>query len=165
MPKMSTNLPDTIEPILKCQTVDDLKAYGAGMKTLIAHLRKLVRKKYGERIRLQPGMGWKGVLELLPALRDLFEAEIKTGLQNKSSSFSGSPFVSEEARLIYVLTELDGESRAKELGITSDVFHNSDKAKHWKNSIYKVIHPDKCKHPMSLKAAQVLEDLYGRITN
>lgn len=46
------------------------------------------------------------------------------------------PFVSESAKVIYELTELDGKQRIEKLGCDSDIFYSSvDVATNWKNAI------------------------------
>lgn len=72
-------------------------------------------------------------------------------------------FVSEEAKLIFVLLYVDNEERAKLLGITEEMYESIELAKSWKSKIIKVIHPDRCKHPQANEAMSKVNSIYTRM--
>ncbi|NEV65442.1 hypothetical protein [Thiorhodococcus minor] len=72
-------------------------------------------------------------------------------------------FVSEEAKLIFVLLYVDNEERAKLLGITEEMYESIELAKSWKSKIIKVIHPDRCKHPQANEAMSKVNSIYARM--
>lgn len=72
-------------------------------------------------------------------------------------------FVSKEAFLIFVLLHVDGEQRAKLLGITEEMYESIAKAKEWRNSLINVIHSDRCKHLSADEAASKLNEIYSRM--
>lgn len=78
-------------------------------------------------------------------------------LQDNFSILRKSPFISEQAKYIYVLTRLEGKSRTKELNILDDMYTDKEKAKKWRNAIAKYVHFDK---GGSDEAFQELEKLY-----
>lgn len=72
-------------------------------------------------------------------------------------------FLSQEAFLIFALLYVDGEQRAKLLGITEDMYESLQKAKDWRNSIVKIIHSDRCKHLSADEATSKLNEIYARM--
>lgn len=86
-------------------------------------------------------------------------------LQTGGSTHAGEEyFVSEPARLIYALVELDGESRQRELGVTQAHYRNADLAKQWRNKIAMQIHPDVCKHSKAQTAVDELAAMLKEMT-
>lgn len=73
-------------------------------------------------------------------------------------------FVSEPARLIYALVELDGESRQRALGVTQAHYREADLAKQWRNKIAMQIHPDVSHHPKAEEAANELTMMFKEMT-
>jgi hypothetical protein len=73
---------------------------------------------------------------------------------------TSSYFLSKEAEIIFYLIELHGEERVKKLGLTKTHFSNKRKASKWRNDIEKIIHPDKCNHPMVAEAISELNSIY-----
>lgn len=78
-------------------------------------------------------------------------------LKNNFSAFRNSPFISEQAKYIYILTRLEGKSRTKELNISDNMYRDKNMAKEWRKNIAKYVHPDKGGSP---EAFQKLEELY-----
>ena len=72
-------------------------------------------------------------------------------------------FISKQHRYIFALIELDGENRAKILGITKELYHEKQKAKAWRDNLIKLIHPDICAIEGSDKAVAKLNELYSRM--
>lgn len=73
-------------------------------------------------------------------------------------------FVSEPARLIYALVELDGESRQRALGVTQLHYRDADLAKQWRNKIAMQIHPDVSRHAKAEEAAHELTMMFKEMT-
>lgn len=73
-------------------------------------------------------------------------------------------FVSEPARLIYALVELDGESRQRALGVTQAHYRDADLAKQWRNKIAMQIHPDVSRHAKAEEAAHELTMMFKEMT-
>lgn len=73
-------------------------------------------------------------------------------------------FVSEPARLIFALVELDGESRQRALGVTQLHYRDADLAKQWRNKIAMQIHPDVSRHAKAEEAAHELTMMFKEMT-
>ena len=69
-------------------------------------------------------------------------------------------FISEEAKIIFGLCELNGKQQLDFLGITYNYYSNKEIAEKWHKEMVKLIHPDRCKHPKATEAMQALEKLY-----
>lgn len=99
------------------------------------------------------------------------ELEKKTKLQHEvidnkqpSEETVNDPFfVSDEAKLIFILLYVDNEERAKFLGITEEMYESIELAKSWKSKIIKLIHPDRCKHPQANEAMSKVNSIYTRM--
>lgn len=76
----------------------------------------------------------------------------------------GDCFVSESARLIFALVELDGECRQRILGLTSAHYRDAELAKQWRNRVAMQIHPDVCDHPRAHEAANELAVMFKEMT-
>jgi hypothetical protein len=74
-------------------------------------------------------------------------------------------FVSEPARLIYALVELDGECRQRALGLTQVHYRDAELAKQWRNRIAMQIYPDVCHHPKAHEAANELATMFKEMTS
>ena len=77
-----------------------------------------------------------------------------------SNQDKGLFFISDDAKYIYILTQLDGEARRNALGITSKMMTNKNEANKWRTKINLIIHTDRCVHPLAEKACQQSEQLY-----
>ncbi len=76
---------------------------------------------------------------------------------------SSSYFVSETARLIYALVELDGENQQRALGLTPTHYRDAAKAKEWYRGIAKIVHPDHSHHSKAEDAMGELDRIYRRM--
>ena len=74
-------------------------------------------------------------------------------------------FISPIHRFIFALVELDGESKQRVLGITQELYNDKEKAKSWRDSIAKQIHPDCCKIEGADCAMAKLSELYTRMVS
>ena len=74
-------------------------------------------------------------------------------------------FVSESARLIHALVELDGDSRQRALSVTQAHYRDTELAKQWRNRIAMQIHPDVCHHAKSHEAAHELTLMFQEMTS
>ena len=72
-------------------------------------------------------------------------------------------FKSHAHKLAHALTQMDGESRSKALGISDPLFRDSKKADKWRNDIAKKIHPDVFNHPKAGEAMAKLNELHSQI--
>lgn len=72
-------------------------------------------------------------------------------------------FISKQHRYIFALVELDGVIRAKMLGITKELYHDKSKAKMWRDTLVKQIHPDVCSVDGADKAVAKVNELYSRM--
>jgi hypothetical protein len=72
-------------------------------------------------------------------------------------------FHSQDSMLIFALLYLDGDVRAKLLGINEALYESEKKAKNWRAKIVKKIHPDYCKHPRADDATSKLNAIYARM--
>ena len=80
-----------------------------------------------------------------------------------AAAASTSYFVSEAARIIYALVELDGENQQRALALTPAHYRDADRAKDWYRSISKIVHPDLCRHPKAEEAMGQLDRIYRRM--
>ena len=72
-------------------------------------------------------------------------------------------FKSKQHRYIFALVELDGTVRAKILGITKELYHDKNKAKIWRDTLVKQIHPDVCSVDGAEAAVAKVNELYSRM--
>lgn len=77
----------------------------------------------------------------------------------------GDYFVSEAARWIYALVELDGDNQQRALGLTPTHYRDADRARSWHRQVAKVIHPDISHHPKAHEATDQLDRIYRRMTD
>ena len=147
---------------LQAKTLEDLKACGS-----FNELRQQIKGSIGEKISLKFG-SWEDLFCAIQELKD-FIAKVN-GITSQSNgeleviSQTSLYFQSDAARIIYALLELDGEQRLKELGIDKSYTKDLEKAKNWRNSVAKIIHPDVCKHPNASEASIKLTKLYEQVT-
>ncbi len=69
-------------------------------------------------------------------------------------------FKSEACEKIFYLVCMTGEAKTLALGITRRHFAEEEKAREWRDSFLKVIHPDVCEHPKAHEAACEVERIY-----
>lgn len=72
-------------------------------------------------------------------------------------------FVSKEAFLIFVLCHIDKEKRAQLLGIKEEMYESISQAKEWRNSLTKILHESRCKHPFAPEALKKVNEIYARM--
>lgn len=73
-------------------------------------------------------------------------------------------FKSEEHKLIFALLYTDTKLRADLLGLSEDLYLDKAKAKEWRNTVQKKIHPDICKITGADEAVKKINELYARMT-
>ncbi len=147
---------------LQAKTLEDLKACGS-----FNELRQQIKGSLGEKISLKFG-SWEDLFCAIQELRD-FIAKVDGTISQSNSELEAISktslyFQSDAARIIYALLELDGEQRLKELGIDKSYTKDLEKARNWRNSVTKIIHPDVCKHPNASEASIKLTKLYEQMT-
>lgn len=73
-------------------------------------------------------------------------------------------FKSEEHKIIFAVMFTDTTLREELLGISEELYLNAKKAKEWRNSLVKKIHPDICKIDGADEAIKKINELYARMT-
>jgi len=90
--------------------------------------------------------------------------EKKNEIKKKSNEVEEDKyFKSIKHRYIFALTELDGEIRAKILGITKELYNDKKKAKKWRDKLTVLLHPDVCNIEGAEKAMAKINELYERM--
>lgn len=113
---------------------------------------------------------WLGLYQKIVALREVIsyvnnnviikDSDNITQETNQKEKKRSAYFKSKEAEYIFYLLELDGKQRADKLKISMRCYSNKNEAKAWRDSIAKVIHPDKCKDERANEAISKLNQLY-----
>ena len=83
----------------------------------------------------------------------------KEEIENEKDKY----FISKQHRYIFALVELDGTIRAKILGIAQELYHDKNKAKMWRDTLVKQIHPDVCSIDGAEAAVAKVNELYSRM--
>lgn len=125
------------------KTINDFKkSYedSGGFKKAVADIREMIGL---EKNSLR---SWKGLYELY--------------LKNKNPA---QLFVSEEAKLIFALTQMEGEERARILGIDKEMYSSLSKSKEWYRRLTSRLHSDRLKHPLADEAVAELNNIYSRM--
>lgn len=132
------------------KNIEELKANN------FKEVKQELKEVFGDRVEVK-ARSWEDLWELILNLRKIVFCN------TDDSEYDSIYFKSNAARSIYALVELDGEYRARELGI--NIFHYRDekKAKQWYTEIVKAIHPDVCSHPKASLAFSTLNTLYKRM--
>jgi hypothetical protein len=125
------------------KTISDFKKSfeaAGGFKQAVLDIREM--------IGLKPNSlrSWKGLHELY--------------IRNKNPD---QLFVSEEAKLIFALTQMEGEKRAEILGIEKEMYSSLSKSKLWYRKLTSKLHPDRLKHPLADDAVAELNNIYARM--
>lgn len=168
---------------IRSKSVDELKKLGK-----FRDVKQMVKDSCEGLIEIK-ARGWNDLYKKINKIYDFFnsieisnanvegetkedivkENVIKDNIDNKEILVEPNDsrlFTSEASEYIFYLLELDGEARLKKLKVTKTHYSNKEKAKKWKNDIAKVIHYDKCHHPLSDEATSMLMDIYrGMIGN
>lgn len=116
---------------------------------------------------------WKGIVDKIKIFKEVIKIlniniygqegqDLKTSTMKVSKDTENDDefFKSEEARIIFYLTEADGPKRAKALKITRRLYGNKEAAQKWRRDLSKKIHPDVCNHKSANKAISKLNQLY-----
>ena len=141
---------------LQATTLKELQACGS-----FKYVRCNIKDRLGKNLNLK-ARGWKDLLEIVKHLQS-FTYPQAISEENSTSEKTSLYFKSEATRIIYVLMNLDGEQRLKELQITKSHYRDAQKAKEWRNEIVKIIHPDICKHPEAKSATSKLTELFNNM--
>lgn len=105
---------------------------------------------------------WK-LLEFKKYFKMLPKIKEESGNLPSERKINDQFFISDEARLIFILLYVESEERAKLLGITEEMYESIELAKLWKTKIVKIIHPDRCKHPQANEAMSKVNSIYARM--
>lgn len=160
---------------ININSIDDLKKMGKlkpVMKMIKDDLAKLYAGKRSkdknivEMINVRSN-SWQGLYDKIIALREVINSVDSNYINsNNKTEFqvtarkSTSYFNSLEAEYIFYLLELDGKQRADKLHITMKCYSDKAFAKSWRDSIAKIIHPDKCSNSRANDAISKLNQLY-----
>lgn len=163
---------------LNVNSVEELKKFGK-----INHVKSIAKKDIESlfknknskdknivyMISINSG-SWVGLYQKIVALREVISylednviiknIDDTNKVANESEDKTSVYFNSKEAEYIFYLLELDGKQRADKLNITMKCYSNKNEAKMWRDSIAKVIHPDKCKNERASEAICKLNQLY-----
>lgn len=134
---------------LSAQSVDDLKRMGS-----FRAVRQRLQEQVGPNVRLRV-RGWN---DLARAVGDLRASRVDSELKR------GSFFVSPAAEYIFALLYLEGDAKERILATSIRHYRDRDLAKAWRDTIAKLIHPDRCLHPDATKAMAALSRIYRRMT-
>lgn len=143
------------------ETFEEFKRLGS-----YRNLRQEIKNSLGEKLYFK-AKGWSDLWEVVQSIRKLSEESPKKVQEFKITNTSDEKlmyFKSEADRIIYALLRLDGEQRLRELGVDKSYIKDVEKAKNWRNTLAKIIHPDVCKHPEAAEASTKLTKLYEQMT-
>lgn len=143
----------SLEGILACQSVDELKSV-AKLAPIRSVLQEALDGRCSSRLKLNFRNSWRNLYEALADVRPLIQG---------ADAADGAYFISEQARVIHALLELDGENRIRALGITDREYRDKDAAKRWYKSLAQRIHPDTCQHPLAGEASAKLRSIYEEV--
>ena len=125
------------------KTINEFKKYyesRGGFKQAVSDIREMMGLKTNSL------KSWNGLYELFNKYRN-----------------PDKLFVSEEARIIFALTQLDGEKRAEILGITQEMYSSLSESKKWYRRHASNLHSDRLKHPLADEAVAQLNNIYARM--
>lgn len=136
--------------LLEVKSLEELKTLGKH-KELVAQFKKAIGddKKFSTK-------SWQNLYDSISNYNDLLHGKECTEIKQAKYQY----FVSKEAEIIFYLVELSGEVRLNKLGLTKSHYSNKNKATKWRNTILKIIHPDKCLHLRSSEATKTLNSIY-----
>lgn len=137
------------------KNLDELKSLGKFMS-----VKKEISNDVGENIKIT-GRSWKDLFNNIIKFKEVVQKINISNINTYNNEDSNEYFTSKANEYIFYLTELDGEVRMKKLGITKSHFSNKSKAKKWRDTISKEIHPDINNHPKSNIAMSKLNDMYS----
>lgn len=136
--------------LLEVKSLEELKTLGKH-KELVAFFNVAIGedKKYRTK-------SWQNLYDSICNYNDLIQGNECTKIKQDKDQY----FVSKKAEIIFYLIELSGEVRLTKLGLTKGHYSNKTKATKWRNTILKIIHPDKCLHLKSSEATKTLNSIY-----
>ena len=134
-----------MKDIFEAKSLEELKAIGKMAEVKVP--LKEAAEKYGVKIRVN---SWDNVWGSIKAIKKAME----------ESAWDDPFFKSKAARLIFFLTQADGEMRMKELEVNRKHFADKDYAKAWMTNLLKIVHPDNCNHPLAAEAAAEVNRIY-----
>ena len=137
------------------KNLDELKSLGKFMS-----VKKEISNDVGENIKIT-GRSWKDLFNNIIKFKEVVQKINISNINTSNNEDTNKYFTSKANEYIFYLTELDGEIRMKKLGITKSHFSNKNKAKKWRDTISKEIHPDINNHPKSNIAMSKLNDMYS----
>lgn len=144
---------------IEVKSLDELKELGD-----FKELKEIIQRDVGPLVSIKC-KGWNELYDKILIYKEILE-KAKTLLPTPEpevleiSEIPTTYFSSLSNEYIFYLLELDGDVRAKKLGITKAHYNNKTRAKNWMNKIAKCIHPDQCNHPKADKAMAKLNTLY-----
>lgn len=96
---------------------------------------------------------------------ELYEVVKKLNKNWKMKKEEKDFFVSESAKYIFALNNMEGEKRNEIIGLTDKVYDSLKEAKDWRNKLVQKIHPDKNQDNIEEreKAFTKLQEIYTRI--
>lgn len=162
---------------LKVNSVDELKKFGK-MKSVMSLIKKDIEKLFKDKKCKEKNIvsmiviksrSWTSLYEKIVALREVISyIDYNIILKDKNidnKNKCNEYFNDKASEYIFYLLELSGKSRADKLNIQLKHYSNKKEAKLWRDSIAKVIHPDKCKLKKADKAISKLNQLYEDMVN
>jgi len=136
--------------LLEVKSLEELKTLGKH-RELVAQFKKIV----GKELKFS-AKSWQNLYDSISNYNDLLHGNECTKIKQDKDQY----FVSKEAEIIFYLVELSGEVRLTKLGLTKSHYSNKNKATKWRNTMLKIIHPDKCLHLKSSDATKTLNSIY-----
>lgn len=140
-------------------SLEELKKLGS-----FKELKKKIQEEVGPLVNMK-SRGWAELYNKIVCYKEVLEYAKKLlpepeVIINEVINVPNGYFTSVSNEYIFYLLELDGDVRARKLGITKTHYSNRTRAKNWMTKIAKSIHPDHCNHPKADKAMAKLNTLY-----
>lgn len=145
------------------ESVDELKCLGS-----FKNVYQQIKNEVGELVNIR-ARGWKSLYEKIVILQELNNQfnqvmnKKKVEINSEKTHLIEGYFASEEQEYMYYLIELDGEQRMEKLGISSNHFINKKRAKEWRDSMSKKIHPDVSQHIKAAEAMSQINMIYNEM--
>lgn len=155
---------------LNAQSLNDLKKYKTLTK-LRSEVNNDIKKLFDDKtfkdkntiemINIKSA-SWKGMYDKIVTFRAIINelnSDDSVVTDNSVTNYNGV-FRSQVDEYIFYLLELDGKVRSDKLNVTRGCYSNKKEAKVWRDTIAKVIHPDKCTDCRANEAYLKLTDMY-----
>lgn len=143
-----------MKTIFDCTTIEELKEFGT-LKAVREEFLQHTPSKGGFKLNT-----YKGMLEAVTYIREATKMAYCEMTGQPAPEYNSLFFKGKAEEYIYHLTQADGGTRCRALGITRILFHDPEKAKQWYREISKVVHPDNCNHPLAAEAMNEVTRLY-----